>query len=199
MTRNEIKTRTVYCLTKRIADENYDVYVESTSMSLEKRLSYHKSDARQKRCAKPKIYQRMNEVGLNNWKIVPLLTLECTRDEIRSFERKWCEVLEADLNMRLPIISVEEVRGKKAEYYAANHQEVREKQAAYYAANLEKIQEKQAAYRAANREKIREKMVEYRAANREKSAAYYAANREKIQEKQAAYRARRKGKKTNNV
>ena len=138
MAGNEIKTRTVYCLTKLIPDENYDVYVGSTSMSLEKRLSSQKSNAKQKRCVNIKIYQRMNEVGLNNWKIVPLLTLECTRDEICSFERKWCEVLEADLNMRLPIISVEEVREKWAAYYAANREEIKEKQAAYYAANCEK-------------------------------------------------------------
>ena len=164
MAGNKIKTRTVYCLTKRVLDENYDVYVGSTSKSLGNRLGNHKRHARQKRFANFKIYQRMNEVGLDNWKIVPLLTLECTRDEIRAFERRWFEVLEADLNSNLPIISAEEIREKRVEYYTANSEKILEKRAEYGKANLEKTK----AYYAAKREKILEKQAEYRTANREK-------------------------------
>ena len=137
MTDNEVKTRTVYCLTKNFSDENFDSYIGSTSMSLESRLNWHKFSATQKRCENSKIYRRMNEVGLENWKIVPLLTLECIRNEILTFERKWLEVLAADLNSYLPVITYEETRQKKAEYRAKNREVILRKQAEYRAKNRE--------------------------------------------------------------
>ena len=182
MADNEVKSRTVYCLTKKIPDETYDVYVGSTSMSLEKRLSLHKSNAKQKQKENFKIYQRMSKVGLNNWKIVPLLAMECTRDEIRKFERRWCEVLEADLNSYSPIRSAaeryqnnkEEIcrrsleryrqnRGKAAEWYRQNREDIRRKQASYYAKNKEEICRRRLERYRQNREEILRKQAEHRA------------------------------------
>ena len=187
MANNEIRTRTVYFLTKRVPDENYDVYVGSTSLRLTERLQKQKSKAKHEKFGKSKVFKRMIEVGLENWMIVPLLTLDCTKEEIRSFERKWCELLEADLNTYSPFVSKEETReGYKAysaSYRAANREKILERKRAYNAANREKINEKQRAYNAANREKINEKQ-----------RAYNAANREKINEKQRAYRAAKKEK-----
>ena len=170
----ESTVRTVYCLTKRVPDENYDVYVGSTSLSLAARLSLLKSNARQRRdeTTPAKVYKRMNEVGLKNWKIVPLLTLECTKEEIRFFERKWCELLEADLNTNSPFVTLEEDLRRRRARYAANRKEILEKVKAYYAANREKVKERNAAYYAANREKILKRAKARYAANRE-------ANREK--------------------
>ena len=98
----------------------------------------------------------MLEVGLENWEIVPLLTLECTRDKIRAFEREWADLLEADLNSVSPRTTAEEKRE------AANRRGVK-----HYANNREKILRKKANYRANNREVIRQKAVERRARNRE--------------------------------
>ena len=78
MADNEVKKRTVYCLTKKTPDENYDVYVGSTSMSLSERLRCHKKDCLRIGNEGNKLYERMRQVGLKNWKIVPLLILECT-------------------------------------------------------------------------------------------------------------------------
>ena len=204
MVNNEIRARTVYCLTKRVPDENYDVYVGSTSLSIEERLRKQKSLAKQENRKKAKVFRRMNEVGLENWMIVPLLTLDCTKEEIRSFERKWFELLEADLNTNSPFTSKEEAREKQKAYHEANREKIIEKQKAYEAANREKIRESQKEYEAANlekrkayyeanREKIRERQKEYHEANREKilerKRAYNAVNREKIREKQKAYNA----------
>ena len=47
----------------------------------------------------------VHEVGLKNWVIRPLLSLEstiCSHDDIRKLERAWCEKLRSDLNTRLP-------------------------------------------------------------------------------------------------
>ena len=197
MANNEIRTRTVYCLTKRVPNENYNVYVGSTSTSLERRLGLHKSSAKQEKLGKPKVLRRMIKVGVENWKIVPLLTLDCTKDEIRSFERKWCELLEADLNTYSPFVSKEGTKEKQkeydAKYLAANREEINERRRANRASNREEILEKEKAYRAENREKAQEYRKKHYEANREelieKQRAYHAANREKILKKQRAYHA----------
>ena len=169
MTDNEIRTRTIYFLTKRVPDENYDLYVGSTSMSLEERLRSQNALAKQEDRKKSKVLKRMNEVGVENWKIVPLLTLDCTKEEIRSFERKWCELLEADLNTNSPITSKEKILEKRRVRYGVNREKNLKKAKAYYAAN-------------------RGKRKEYYAANREKRKEYYAANKEKILERERAHR-----------
>ena len=50
----------------------------------------------------------MREVGCDKWVIRPLLTLECTRDMIREFEKMWVRILNGDLNTYSPICTSEE-------------------------------------------------------------------------------------------
>ena len=97
----EVKKRTVYVLSKKITDENYDVYVGSTTMSMTKRLYDHKYHCQQK-FYDSKLYVRMRQVGLDGWKISPLYEKTCTKDEIRKVEKKWIEILDADLNKNSP-------------------------------------------------------------------------------------------------
>ena len=40
----------------------------------------------------------MREVGVHNFKIVPLLTFACNRETIYEFEQEWVKVLGANLN-----------------------------------------------------------------------------------------------------
>ena len=148
--------QTVYMIHNRNSKTGKDTYVGSTSQSLEKRLSEHKSNTKKKQNEKCKLYKRMLEVGLENWEIVPLLTLECTRDEIRAFEREWADLLEADLNSNLPMIKAEEKRE------AANRRCVK-----HYVNNRKEVLLRKAKYRADNRGVIRRKAVERRARNRE--------------------------------
>ena len=101
--------------------------------------------------------RQMLEVGLENWEIVPLLTLECTQDEIHAFERKWADLLEADLNSISLITTAEELSRRNAEYYANNRKEIRKQQAEYREKNRKEIRKQQAEYREKNRETIRER------------------------------------------
>ena len=151
MTDNEVRSRTMYCLTKKTPDENYDVYVGSTSASLSERQRCHRKDSLRLGNEGNKLYVRMRQVGLDSWKIVPLLTLECTRDEIRAFERKWVEVLEANLNSISPMTTAVEASQKQAEYRENNHEEISRQKAEYYASNRDEICRKHAEYRANNR------------------------------------------------
>ena len=101
--------RTVYMVHNKNSKNGTDSYIGSTSQSLERRLAAHRSRALRPGNENNKLYQRMREIGLRNWEIVPLLTLECTRDEIHAFEREWADLLEADLNSISPMTTAEEL------------------------------------------------------------------------------------------
>ena len=95
----------VYLICHEGSEIGKDVYVGSTSQSLTARLSAHKSSASRPGGKNNKFYKRMREVGLKNWVIRPLLSLEstiCSHDDIRKLERAWCEKLRSDLNTCLP-------------------------------------------------------------------------------------------------
>ena len=103
MADDEVKKRTVYVLSQKTPDENYDMYVGSTSRTMLERLAEHKSESkRRKNSARIKLYKRMTEVGLEEWKITPLFQNTCAKDEIRKFEKNWLEILDADLNTITP-------------------------------------------------------------------------------------------------
>ena len=119
MTTCDIKCRTVYLLGR--TDKSYDgteIYVGSTSLSLSRRLQFHRGSSRSARDCNSKLYVKMREVGLNNWDMVPLLSFACDRKTIFKFEKEWCNVLNADLNTYSPILDVE--NRKK---YLANYRE----------------------------------------------------------------------------
>ena len=92
--------RTVYLICHENSEFGKDVYVGSTSLHLERKLSTHKllSERRgSKNKAGRKLYKRMREVGLENWVIKPLV---CTRspDEVKDLEKMSRDILNADLN-----------------------------------------------------------------------------------------------------
>ena len=120
----EVKERTVYVLTrKNKADgDDSDIYVGSTSRSLEQRLCCRRCDAIRPGNENNRLYKRMREVGLENWEILPLLSRTCGIKTIREVERKWLGVIQADLNTLSPITSKEEKRGNKIIYRRINVQ-----------------------------------------------------------------------------
>ena len=63
----------------------------------------HRKDTQKPRNGNNRLYKRMNEIGLQNWKIIPLLTFSCTKKIIREFEKQYISLTGADLNMMSPI------------------------------------------------------------------------------------------------
>ena len=98
---SEIKPRTVYQLVRTDKPDNWtDIYVGSTSLPLNRRLSKHRTAAG---IENSRLYTRMLEVGIYKWKIVPLLTYPCDQKTIREFEKTWIDVLNSDLNTNSPL------------------------------------------------------------------------------------------------
>ena len=56
---DETRERIVCCITKKVPDENYDVYVGSTHTSLSTRLSKHKYESSERHAKNIKLYKRM--------------------------------------------------------------------------------------------------------------------------------------------
>ena len=147
-------TQTVYMIHNKNSKNGKDSYVGSTSQSIENRLSDHKRHEKQKQNENNKLYRRMRKVGLENWEIVPLLTLECTRDEIRAFEREWADLLEADLDSVSPMTTAEELSRMRVEYREKNRKEIRKQQAEYREKNRETIRKRAAVHRKKIRENL---------------------------------------------
>ena len=162
---------TVYLLCNENLDLGRDVYVGSTSLTLAKRLSNHKNDCSRIGNEENKLYVRMREVGLENWIMRPLLTLESTGDEIRAFERMWCEILRSDLNTISPIRSA-------AERYQNNKEVILRKKAEHYRKNKEVILRKNAERYQQNKEVLRQRYQENREFFKQKSAEYREKNKD---------------------
>ena len=145
--------RTVYCITKKVPDNNY-VYVGTTSQSLRERFRVHKQDATFSINANNKLYKRMNEVGLDAWEIKPLFVLECDITKIREFEKKWMKTLEVDLNTISPLRT-------KGEYYNENKEKILQQKKKYSLENKDVIRQRE-VYRRENKEKIHQREKEYR-------------------------------------
>ena len=143
MSDNGIKRRTIYCISNGI-----NKYVGSTARALSERFAEHKYNAKTLRdSVNNKLYKRMNDVGLDAWKIIPLLVLNCSKEKIRHFEKKWMQILDADLNTYSPLRTEEENKQRekeqKAKYYKQNSEKIRQQQKEYNLLYFEKnIQEK---------------------------------------------------------
>ena len=101
---NDIKPRTVYLMRRtNRPDDGTEIYVGSTSQTLNERLCKRKSETQRKgNVNKSKLYTRVIEIGVNNCEITPLLSRICEKDIIRKVEKKWCDLLNADLNSYSP-------------------------------------------------------------------------------------------------
>ena len=121
---NDIKPRIVYLLRRTDKeDDGKDIYVGSTSKTLKERLKDHRGETQRKgKVNKSKLYTRMVEIGVNNWEVVPLLSFTCDKKTILKFEREWCELLHADLNMRTPFSGFNNNKEYIANHYRLNKQ-----------------------------------------------------------------------------
>ena len=173
---DEIKERTVYMLCR--TDGGNDAYVGSTSLPLERRLHQHRYRAKNFMelgySGNNKLYTRLNEVGLNKWRIIPLLSFSCTQKTIFEFERVWVTATGATLNMASPIREEETVKEYQANYCENNKDAIKEYKAKYRENNKDAIKEYNANYRENNKDAIKEYKATYRENNKNAIKEYDA-------------------------
>ena len=134
-----IKLSTVYMIyrTDKPYNDGTDIYVGSTSQSLKKRMCCHRATAKNPaKRGNIRLYKRIVEVGIGNWKTFHLLSRTCDKKEALELERKWISILRAGLNMKLPIKveeSKKEYHKKKwADWYVKNKEHKKEYNTSYY-------------------------------------------------------------------
>jgi len=147
-----------------------DIYVGST-VDMKKRKNRHKRD-----CHNPdrinhnyKLYEfiRFHD-GFDNWKMILLEELHCSKKERYEKEREYIELLNATLNEYRPIITLEERKEKHRIWCNNNKEKLNKINRQYRQNNKEKIKERKRIYRENNREKERERKRIYRENNKEK-------------------------------
>ena len=185
--------------------ENDLTYIGSTCQTLAQRMAQHRRDMKYPKRQQYKLYQAMNELGVDAFYIELLEDYPCQKkEELLKKEGEKIRELNSELNK---IISGR----NKQEYYQNNRDEIKDRQKhryegnkphyleyakAYRDNNKDVLKDKKCKYYEDNKERILEKKKEYRRNNKhqisEKRRQYYQENKELITEKKRQYREKNK-------
>ena len=160
----------IYKLVNNVDDK---IYVGATCGTLRLRKSRHKSKS--KFCPDRTVYKHFNEIGWENVNIILIEEIKCeSKMELSRRERHWIDELKPDLNLVVPLRTMEE-------YYIDNKEIIVERSKNRYLNNKESILTKKKQYRQDNKESISIKAKEYRQDNKEsisiKAKEYYQNNK----------------------
>ena len=152
-------------------DYNDDVYVGSTCDTLGKRYSKHKTDSKKEKYKHYKLYQLMNEIGFERFRIQLIIDYPC--EDIYQLTQKEGEYIRK-MGTLNKIISGRTLK----EWYENNKNKIKE----YRETNKDKIKENHKEYYETNNDKIKEYNKEYYETNKDKIKEYYETNKDKIKE-----------------
>ena len=198
----------IYCIRNNITD---DIYIGSTCQPLSKRMAKHRENRFSPKNINLKFYQKMNELGVENFYIELVEECPCeNNDQFRAREGHFIREM-ATLNGRI------EGRDLK-EYYQDNKQYIKEKSNKNYHNNVEARKEQRKEFREQHKEELKQKSKEYRESNKDdinrrrreniknyedarrvkkqKDKDYYEANKEEINRRR---REKRKQQKQENI
>ena len=143
-------------------DVNDEIYVGSTHDTLSRRMTKHRATV--KTNTSRRLYQTMNEIGIEHFRIELVENFSCkSKEELNAREGHWIRQI-GTLN------SVIAGRTKK-EYYNEHKTIILEHQQQHYEQNKEIVQERQKKYRESHTEEISLQ-----------KKAYYEENKAKINE-----------------
>ena len=127
-----------------------DLYVGNTT-DFTVRKNKHKCDCNKKAFL---IYKTINDNGgWDNWDMIEIEKYPCKDgNEARTRERYWYEELNAKLNSRRPIVSLEELKEEEKEYQKGYSKK-------YFQENKEQLIEYKKEWYETNKEKLLEKMT----------------------------------------
>ena len=165
---------------------NDKFYVGSTVQPLHKRMIGHRSDAGRHKCSNVKLFEEMNTLGYEHFKIELIEYYPCqTKDELTRREGEVIRELKPDLNMQ--------IAGRTTkEWVNDNRDHVRQKRKEYYEINKECVTAKQKEYNDKHREQLLNYTKQWYEANKMKMKAdfksKYEANPDFYREKARQYR-----------
>ena len=174
----------IYCIRNTITD---DIYIGSTTQTLCKRMAKHRSDTQRIVKNNNRIYQKMNELGIEKFYIELLEEYPCeNNDQLRASEGHFIREM-ATLNGRI------EGRDKK-EHYQDSKEYIKEKSKKNYHDNIEARREQHKEYAKQHKDKRAEYDKLYRERNKEavaetKKRCYENKKEEYLQKKKAYYEA----------
>ena len=158
----DYKNGKIYVIRNYINDK---VYIGSTTQSLSKRFSLHKSDLHKR---KYKIYNIMNELKFENFYIELVELFECkTREELTAREGHFIRLYDSVNNGYNTVLAG---RTKK-EWNKDNNEKIKEQKTIYRETHREKMNEESSKYYFDNKEKIKEQNMIYKLVNKEKIKA----------------------------
>lgn len=152
----------IYKIVNNVTD---DIYIGSTSKkTLAQRMSLHRFCVNKH--PNLKIYKCMNEIGVENFKIILLESFPCeTKDELRAREDKWICDMKPTLNTIRACRSSKEYyvdnKEKFSDYYKTNSESIREKSKNYYNENWDSVKQRQNMYYNNHKEYYSNKRREY--------------------------------------
>ena len=174
----------IYCIRNTITD---DIYVGSTTQLLCKRMAKHRETRTDPKKAHHKIYNKFNELGVENFYIELIEEYPCeNNDQLRAREGHFIREM-ASLHGRI------EGRDGK-EHYQDNKEYIKEKSKKNYHDNIEARREQHKEYAKKHKDKRAEYDKLYRERNKEavsetKKRCYEKKKEEYLQKKKAYYEA----------
>ena len=127
-----------------------EIYVGSTCCNLSTRMAKHRYRAKEERSKNHKLYQKMNEVGQENFSIILLEEFkECQNiEQLRKKEREKIEELKPELNNQVPTRTYQE-------WIQENHEHKKELDRQLYQQKREERIEYQKQYAQENPDKVK--------------------------------------------
>jgi hypothetical protein len=184
------------------------VYVGSTTKQyLSQRMDKHRSDYKNWKEGNAKYFkltsfELFDKYGVENCMIVLIEAVNATtKDELHAREAYHIKALNS-INKILPIMTDEEKKSTKHDYYVVNRDKIKEYQSINSEKlkatrklrdekNSEKLKYETKMYKDAHKEELKVKRKEYVCANEDKIKSdwkiYYELNKEKLKEKRREY------------
>ena len=184
-------------------------YIGSTrAWKMRKLCHKQRTNDKNGKCYNLPLYKCIRQFGgWENWQMILLEDIHCTKREAEAIERRWIEEKKSDLNSTTrPFITEEEraiqkkiyekkYKQENAEYLAKLQKDYREKNSdniklykkEYYQVKKDEIKEKSNNYYKKNKEQVLERTKKYYENNKEKIAQYNKEWRKKNKDKTKAY------------
>lgn len=133
-------------------DIDNEIYIGSTIMKLSRRISKHRSVAKNNNNLK--VYQHLNIIGWKHVKIVLIEKYPCAdREELLKREDYWCDEMKPSLNINKPHRTKEYIKNYCKEYRKNNKAFVDGLNKKYYKKHRKDLMKKQKSYYDNNKQK----------------------------------------------